>query len=101
MVLVLNLHVANGHENGYRCGGEKQVEEVDSEAVHQQRAHHAERARSIVGMHPELNLYHSRRGEHYSDESGDGVGPLHLGGEHEVNEQDAEGKQSEQGHGQS
>ena len=99
MILMLGFHVAHGHENGYRGSGQKQVKEIDSEAVHEHRAHEAGSAWRCIETHPELNLDHARSREHHADECGNCVRPLHLRGQHEVDQEDAKGEQRQQGDG--
>ena len=101
VVFMLGLHVTHGHENGDGGAREEQIKEVERKAVHQHGAHHAERTHGSIGFHPGLNLVHAAGGEQHSDESGDAVDPLALGRDHEIDEQDAESKQSEQRDGQS
>ncbi len=65
MALVLDLKVANRHQDGDRGSSQEKVEEVEGEAIHHERAHESGEGRNarsfrlsnVIGV---MQLAHSR-----------------------------------------
>ncbi len=91
---MLGLEITHRHEDGDGRGRKKEIEEVEGKAVDQHGAQQAKGA-GRVG-HPELDFVDAGGGEENADEGGDGVGPLHLLRQHEVDQKDAEREQRQQ-----
>src|SRR5262249_11161594 len=99
------LKVTHRDHNGDGSGGQKKAKKVNRKVVH----HHGVRVDKCP-LQPSavafrlglkiLNLENTSRGEQHADKRSDGVCPFPLGGYHQVNQQDPQGKQGQQDDGQ-
>ncbi len=104
VVLLLDLQVANRHEDRDRRAGEEQIREVDGEGIDQQRSHEAGvgkcQALPLRDVISPLQLADGGGRECDTDQRDVGVHALPLLRQKQVDQQDAEREQRQQQHGQ-
>ena len=100
MMLVLDFEVPHRHDDGNRRPHQKQIEEIDGDAVHQHRVHQSQliKAPAPAADQVRLDAAYADRRKHHSHQRGHRVHPLPLRRQHQVNHQDAERKNGQLQH---
>ena len=102
VVLVLDFQVVHRHQDGDRGAHQEQVEEVDGEAVHQQRAHETGGLRQSRAARPAIGVMQlaTAAAEKPMPISAVMAFSASTAGQHQVDQQHAEPKHRQQHHGQ-
>jgi hypothetical protein len=105
VVLALDLEITHRHQDGNARAHQEQIEEIDGEAIDHQRAHESGEggdfdAMLFSGVIGEMELAHRSRRKRDANQSGDGVYPLPLLRQQQVDHQDAQREHCQHQHRQ-